>query len=150
MIGGVTLEESLQRHEIAFGERECDSRILRNPGFFHWRSGGEKHFNDPTSIGYLQEATKYENKNAFQKYTDSAMQSVRECSLRGQLDLKFPEEGAVDISEVEPAANIVKRFANGAMSLGSILLESHTTLAMDMNRIGGKSNTGEGGENPDR
>ncbi len=70
-LGGVgfniILEESLQRHEIAFGDRECDSRILRNPGFFHWRSGGEKHINDPSSIGLLQEATKYENKNAYQK-----------------------------------------------------------------------------------
>ena len=153
-IGGVgfsfILEESLQRHEIAFGEKECDSRILRNPGYFHWRSGGEKHINDPSSIGLLQEATKYENKNAYQKYVDAAKQSTKDCTLRGQLELVYPEDGAIDISEVEPAANIVKRFATGAMSFGSISLEAHTTLAIAMNRMGGKSNTGEGGENPER
>jgi len=153
-IGGVNfdilLEETLQRHELAFGERECDSRILRNPGFFHWRSGGEKHINDPSSIALLQEATKHENKNAFEKYCEAAMKSVRECTLRGQLDINFPEDGGIDISEVEPAANIVKRFATGAMSFGSISLEAHTTLAMAMNRLGGKSNTGEGGEDSDR
>jgi len=152
-IGGVNfdilLEESLQRHEIAFGENECDSRILRNPGFFHWRSGGEKHINDPTSIGLLQEATKYENKNAYEKYCEAAMNSIKDCTLRGQLEIAFPETG-IDISEVEPAANIVKRFATGAMSFGSISLEAHTTLAMAMNRLGGKSNTGEGGEDSDR
>ena len=153
-LGGVgfniILEESLQRHEIAFGDKECDSRILRNPGFFHWRSGGEKHINDPSSIGLLQEATKYENTNAYQKYVDAASKSIKDCTLRGQLELVYPENGGIDISEVEPAANIVKRFATGAMSFGSISLEAHTTLAMAMNRLGGKSNTGEGGENPDR
>ena len=153
-LGGVSfnfiLEESLQRHEIAFGEKECDSRILRNPGFFHWRSGGEKHINDPTSIGLLQEATKYDNKNAYQKYVDEAIKSTKDCTLRGQLELAYPETGGIDLSEVEPAANIVKRFATGAMSFGSISKEAHTTLAVAMNRLGGKSNTGEGGENPDR
>ena len=73
------------------------------------------------------------------------MTSIKDCTLRGQLDIVFPEQG-IDISEVEPAANIVKRFATGAMSFGSISLEAHTTLAMAMNRLGGKSNTGEGGE----
>ena len=103
-LGGVTfnilLEETLQRHEIAFGENECDSRILNNPGFFHWRSGGEKHVNDPTSISYLQEATKYENKNAYEKYRAAAMNSIKDCTLRGQLEIVFPEEGAIDIEEV--------------------------------------------------
>ena len=94
--------------------------------------------------------TKYENKNAYQKYVDAAIKSIRDCTLRGQLELAYPEDGGIDISEVEPAANIVKRFATGAMSFGSISLEAHTTLAMAMNRLGGKSNTGEGGENPDR
>ena len=71
------LEECLQRHVIAFGERECDARILRNPGFFHWRSGGEKHVNDPESIALLQEATKHENKSAYEKYCAAAMASIR-------------------------------------------------------------------------
>ena len=153
-IGGVNfsilLDESRQRHEIAFGERECDARILRNPGFLHWRSGGEKHINDPTSIALLQEATKYENKSAFEKYCAASMETIKDCTLRGQLEINFPMTGAIAIEEVEPAASIVKRFATGAMSFGSISLEAHTTLAMAMNRLGGKSNTGEGGENPDR
>ncbi len=71
------LEECLQRHVIAFGERECDARILRNPGFFHWRSGGEKHVNDPESIALLQEATKHENRSAYEKYSAAAMASIR-------------------------------------------------------------------------
>ena len=83
-LGGVTfailLEECLQRHIIAFGERECDARILRNPGFFHWRSGGEKHVNDPESIALLQEATKHENKSAYEKYCAAAMASIRKES----------------------------------------------------------------------
>ena len=107
-LGGVTfnilLAETFQRHEIAFGEKECDSRILRNPGFFHWRSGGEKHVNDPASISLLQEATKHENKSAYEKYCDAAMKSIRECTLRGQLEVVFPEKG-IDISEV--SANII-------------------------------------------
>jgi len=153
-IGGVgfdtLLGESKQRHEIAFGEDECDARILRNPGFLHWRSGGEKHINDPSSIALLQEATKYGNKSAFEKYCDASMAAIKDCTLRGQMEIAFPEGVAIDIGEVEPAANIVKRFCTGAMSFGSISLEAHTTLAMAMNRMGGKSNTGEGGENPDR
>ena len=153
-IGGVgfdtLLGESKQRHEIAFGEDECDARILRNPGFLHWRSGGEKHINDPSSIALLQEATKYGNKSAFEKYCNASMAAIKDCTLRGQMEIVFPEGVAIDIGEVEPAANIVKRFCTGAMSFGSISLEAHTTLAMAMNRMGGKSNTGEGGENPDR
>ena len=74
-------------------------RILRNPGFFHWRSGGEAHVNDPSSIALLQEATKYENKSAYDKYCEAAMNSIQECTLRGQLELVFPEKG-IDISEV--------------------------------------------------
>ena len=77
----------------------------------------------------MQEATKHDNKSAFDKYVDAAMRSVRECTLRGQLDFVTNQE-PIDISEVEPAANIVKRFATGAMSFGSISIEAHTTLAI--------------------
>jgi len=153
-IGGITFktiaEENLQRHEIAFGKQECDARILRNPGFLHWRSGGEKHVNDPESIASLQEATKSNNKNAYEKYCAAAMASIKDCTLRGQLEIAFPAQGSIDISEVEPAANIVKRFVTGAMSFGSISMEAHSTLAIAMNRLGGKSNTGEGGEDEAR
>ena len=152
-LGGVTFKllakEALERHKLAFAEGECDTQILRNPGFFHYRSGGEKHINDPESIAALQEATKHKNKSAYQKYVDAAMKTVRDCTLRGQLDF-VKDRQPIDIDQVEPAVNIVKRFATGAMSFGSISIEAHTTLAVAMNRLGGKSNTGEGGENEER
>ena len=152
-IGGVTFQvlaqEAFDRHALTFQDRECDNLVLRNPGIFHWRQGGEKHINDPLSIGNLQEAVKTNNKSAYEKFSESAMASVRGCALRGQFEVVL-SDAPIDISEVEPAAEIVKRFATGAMSFGSISAEAHTTLAIAMNRIGAKSNTGEGGENADR
>ncbi|XP_071536685.1 uncharacterized protein [Panulirus ornatus] len=152
-IGGVTFEnlanETLERHRLSYGDRECDTLVLRNPGFYHWRSGGEKHINDPMSIANLQDASRKNNKSQYDKFKESTMKSVQACTLRGQLELS-KLENPIDISEVEPAAEIVKRFATGAMSFGSISIEAHTTLAIAMNRVGAKSNTGEGGENSDR
>lgn len=151
-IGGVNFEilsnETLDRHAMTYGD--CvDSLVLRNPGNYHWRAGGEKHVNDPTSIANLQEAALGNSKSAYDRFRESTLESVRACTLRGQLELVRLDE-PIPISEVEPASEIVKRFATGAMSFGSISLEAHTTLAIAMNRIGGKSNTGEGGENADR
>lgn len=152
-IGGVSLEilakESLQRHEMTYFNFTPDDHVLRNPGFYHWRAGGEGHINEPGAIAALQEAAVNEDKNAYQKFRETTMNSVRACALRGQLDFSTSQQ-KIDISEVEAASEIVKRFATGAMSFGSISLEAHQTLAVTMNRIGGKSNTGEGGENPDR
>nr|XP_027206472.1 putative glutamate synthase [NADPH] [Penaeus vannamei] len=152
-IGGVTFEtigtELLERHMLSYGERECDMLVLRNPGFYHWRSGGEKHINDPVSIANLQDASRTNNKSQYDKFKESSQESTKACALRGQLELVKLEK-PIDISEVEPAAEIVKRFATGAMSFGSISIESHTTLAIAMNRVGAKSNTGEGGENASR
>lgn len=152
-IGGVSLEvlakEGLERHGMVYGDHNTDTKILRNPGQFHWRAGGEGHINEPAAIAALQEATINENKNAYALYRDTTMKSVQLCALRGQLEF-IKGRPKIDISEVEPASEIVKRFATGAMSFGSISLEAHTTLAISMNRIGGKSNTGEGGENADR
>lgn len=152
-IGGVTMAtiamEILERHTMTYNLPNPDLRILRNPGQYHWRSGGEGHINDPSSVGALQEAAISNDMSAYEKYKQSSMQSVRQCTLRGQFELTDDQE-KVDISEVESAAEIVKRFATGAMSFGSISLEAHTTLAISMNRIGGKSNTGEGGEDADR
>lgn len=152
-LGGVSLEilanEGLQRHNITYCKISPDMKILRNPGQFHWRNGGEGHINEPGSIANLQEAAVNNNKNAFESYKESTLKSVKECTLRGQLELATGRN-KIDISEVEPASEIVKRFATGAMSFGSISLEAHATLAVTMNRIGGKSNTGEGGENADR
>lgn len=152
-LGGVTLEilaaEAMQRHQLAYGNDYPDTHILRNPGIYHWRHGGERHINEPESIAALQEAASSNNKNAYERFRDSTLKSVEKCTLRGQLELTYGGN-KVDIAEVESAAEIVKRFATGAMSFGSISLEAHETLAITMNRIGGKSNTGEGGENPDR
>lgn len=152
-VGGVTLDilarEGLERHDITFGNLNPDTRILRNPGQYHWRAGGEGHINEPAAIAALQEAAVNENKNAYQRFRETTMNSVKLCALRGQLDF-VTDQKKIDISEVESAVEIVKRFATGAMSFGSISLEAHATLAVTMNRIGGKSNTGEGGENADR
>lgn len=152
-LGGVTLDilasETIDRHHMAYGARNPDTYILRNPGIYHWRNGGERHINEPESIAALQEAASGNNKNAYERFRDSTLQSVEKCTLRGQLQIVTTGK-KIDLSEVESAAEIVKRFATGAMSFGSISLEAHETLAITMNRIGGKSNTGEGGENPDR
>lgn len=152
-IGGVGMDilarEGLERHQLSFHNLSPDAQILRNPGLFHWRAGGESHINEPGAIASLQEASISDDKNAYQKYREITMESVKRCCLRGQLDF-VTDRPKVDISEVESAKEIVKRFATGAMSFGSISLEAHSTLAVAMNRIGGKSNTGEGGENADR
>ncbi|XP_055603052.1 uncharacterized protein LOC129751528 [Uranotaenia lowii] len=152
-IGGVNLktlaQEGLERHEMIYGLHNADTKILRNPGQFHWRAGGEGHINEPAAIAALQEASINENKSAYARFRDTTMNSVKQCTLRGQLQF-VKGRPKIDISEVEPASEIVKRFATGAMSFGSISLEAHSTLAISMNRIGGKSNTGEGGENADR
>lgn len=153
-IGGVGFQvlgqEAYVRHCLAFGERECDSMTLRDPGFLHYRSGGENHINEPSNIALLQAASKSNDKNTYDQFVDASMESIRECTIRGQLEIDFSKNKAIDISEVEPASEIVKRFATGAMSFGSISYESHSALAVAMNRLGGKSNTGEGGENADR
>ncbi|XP_051158706.1 uncharacterized protein LOC127280028 [Leptopilina boulardi] len=152
-IGGVTFkilaEEAFERHQMTFWDIPTDQVIIRNPGIFHWRSGGEKHINDPASIASLQEFVESKEVSAYENYRNTTMQAVQACTLRGQLEL-VTTKNQISISEVEPASEIVKRFATGAMSFGSISLEAHQTLAIAMNRIGGKSNTGEGGENADR
>ncbi|KAJ4436798.1 hypothetical protein ANN_16930 [Periplaneta americana] len=221
-IGGITFEilakEAYERHYLSYGDHTSDMLVLRNPGIYHWRSGGEKHINDPSAspicrclrwaghvarmggsrnayrvlvgrpegkrplgrprrrwednikmdlreVGYddrdwinlaqdrdcwrAYEAAVNKNSNAYDRFRESTMESVKSCALRGQLEL-VTSENPIDISLVEPASEIVKRFATGAMSFGSISLEAHTTLALAMNKVGGKSNTGEGGENADR
>ncbi|KXJ22785.1 putative glutamate synthase [NADPH] [Exaiptasia diaphana] len=152
-LGGVSFDilaqEALDKHSVAYADRECDNWLLTNRGEYHWRDGGEKHVNDPRSISHLQDAVKQANQEAYDKYAVSTLEMVKACTLRGQLKFKFSDK-PIDLSEVEPAAEIVKRFVTGAMSFGSISIETHTTLAKAMNSIGGKSNTGEGGEDPNR
>eukprot|EP00108_Taenia_solium_P010576 TsM_000015400 transcript=TsM_000015400 gene=TsM_000015400 len=126
-----------------------NSLFSRNPGFYHWRSGGERHMNDPVTIAKLQAAARSNSREIFRQFSDSANEQARHCTLRGQFDFNFAEE-PISVDLVEPATEIVKKFATGAMSLGSISEEAHSTLAKVMNTIGGRSNTGEGGELPDR
>ncbi|KAF7269671.1 hypothetical protein GWI33_017287 [Rhynchophorus ferrugineus] len=151
-IGGISLEilasEAFDRHKTAY-QLTSDSLILRDAGNYHWRAGGEKHLNEPASIAALQESAVNKNKNAYEKFRESTMQSVKDCMLRGRFELRTLDQ-SLPLEEIEPAAEIVKRFATGAMSFGSISLEAHQTLALAMNKVGAKSNTGEGGEDPER
>src|SRR5262245_19286816 len=155
-IKGVGLEvlakESLRRHEIGFPTRaEQRLPVLPNFGEFHWRAEGERHMWDPQSISDLQVAARENNADAYWKFAQHANEdATRKCALRGLLTFKEGVNRPIPISEVEPAKEIVKRFCTGAMSFGSISAEAHETLAIAMNRIGGKSNTGEGGEDPER
>ena len=149
-VEGATFEvlahDALQLHELAFPKRgfppgSAEAVSLPNPGDYHWRKGGEVHLNDPLAIAKLQEASKSNSVAAYKEYSKRVQELNKSCNLRGLL--KFKEAQAkVPLDEVEPASEIVKRFCTGAMSYGSISLEAHTTLAMAMNKIGGKSNTG--------
>ena len=145
----VLTEEVLSRHRFA---HEVDPEItggLEAGGVYQWRRRGEQHLLDPDTIAKLQHAVRANNPKSYKEYTDLINnQSTRLMTLRGLL--QFKPGNPIPISEVEPAKEIVKRFATGAMSLGSISRETHETLAIAMNRIGGKSNTGEGGEDPER
>ncbi len=148
----VIAEETLRRHDLGF-PRRSDDRLgqLPNLGEFHWRAAGEKHAWSPQSISNLQIAARNNDEAAYWKFAHTVNEdSTSRCTLRGLLE--FDEESAtpIPLDEVEPAKEIVKRFCTGAMSFGSISAESHETLAVAMNRLGGKSNTGEGGEVPDR
>ena len=149
----VLFNEKLQRHEIGYPSRKSDQTpALPNPGHFHWRREGEIHMWDPTTIANLQLASKTNNQDAYRLFAKHANEeTTRRCTFRGLLSFKEGANGgSIPIDEVESAGNIVKRFCTGAMSFGSISKESHESLAIAMNRIGGKSNTGEGGEDPDR
>ncbi|KAK7377496.1 hypothetical protein VNO80_02921 [Phaseolus coccineus] len=157
-VEGATFEtlarDAFQLHELAFPSRvfspgSAEAVTLPNPGDYHWRKGGEVHLNDPLAIAKLQEAARTNSVDSYKQYSKFIHELNKACNLRGLL--KFKETAVkIPIDEVEPASKIVKRFCTGAMSYGSISLEAHTALAMAMNKIGGKSNTGEGGEQPSR
>lgn len=146
------VQETERRHHLGFPVIDSGRiPVMTNPGDFHWRSGGEGHMWDPSAIFNLQVAARNNSPDAykiFAKYTNE--QTTRACTLRGLLDFRTDQQQAIALEDVESAKDIVKRFATGAMSLGSISPETHETLAIAMNRIGGKSNTGEGGEDPAR
>ncbi len=152
-IGGIGMEvvakEVLMRHRAAFPQRPVNGQALPAGGQYQWRADGEFHLFSPESIHRLQKAVRTENYATYKSYAQLIDdQSARLCTLRGLLDFKPGK--AIPLSEVEPVENILRRFKSGAMSYGSISKEAHETLAIAMNRIGGKSNTGEGGEDPER
>jgi glutamate synthase domain-containing protein 2/glutamate synthase domain-containing protein 3 len=154
-VGGIGVfevaEEAVRMHLAAFGSDPTLASMLDAGGEYAWRVRGEEHMWTPDAIAKLQHSTRA---NKFETYKEYAQlindQSKRHMTLRGLFEFKVDPSKAIALDEVEPASSIVKRFATGAMSLGSISTEAHSTLAIAMNRIGGKSNTGEGGEDPAR
>jgi glutamate synthase (NADPH/NADH) large chain/glutamate synthase (ferredoxin) len=144
-------EESIRMHKAAFGDNPVLANALETGGEYAWRVRGEDHMWTPDAIAKLQHSTRANNWNTYKEYAQIINdQSKRHLTLRGLFEFKIDPAKAISVDEVEPAKDIVKRFATGAMSLGSISTEAHATLAVAMNRIGGKSNTGEGGEDPAR
>ena len=153
-IGGVGIDviarEAAMRHAHAFPDRPVNGKTLEAGGYYQWREDGEHHLFNPETVYRLQQAVRTNDYKAFQAYAGLINdQSSRLGTLRGLLDFKFADE-PVPLDEVEPVELIVRRFKTGAMSYGSISKEAHEALAIAMNRIGGKSNTGEGGEDPAR
>ena len=152
-IGGVSLKELARervlRHRDAFPEREAEIRHLATGGVYQWKRDGEFHLWNPVSIAALQDATR---KGDYRRYKEFAQlindQSENPTTLRSLL--KFKKGAPISIDDVEPIEEIVKRFATGAMSFGSISGATHKAIAIAMNRLGAKSNTGEGGEDPER
>jgi len=144
-------EEAIRNHRAAFSSDPVLADMLDAGGEYAWRTRGEEHMWTPDAIAKLQHSTR---SNKFDTYKEYAQiindQSKRHLTLRGLFEFKLDPSKAIPVEEVESAADIVKRFATGAMSLGSISTEAHSTLALAMNRIGGKSNTGEGGEDQAR
>lgn len=145
----VLARESLARHRKGYPDERVSNSLLDVGGQYQWRREGEYHLFNPETVAKLQVATRQGSYKTFKEYSDLINnQSKNLCTLRGLL--KFKKGKPVPIEDVEPAQEIVKRFATGAMSFGSISKEAHENLAIAMNRIGGKSNTGEGGEDPAR
>ncbi len=156
-LGGVSIDmiaqETIARHHIAYppGGEIPGTKRLPIGGEYQWRREGEPHLFDPETVFALQHATRNKRYDIFKKYTNRVDdQSKRLMTLRGLFEFKTGLRPAIPIEEVEGRSAIIKRFSTGAMSYGSISAEAHETLAIAMNRLGGKSNTGEGGEDPER
>jgi len=145
----VVAREVEMRHKHAFPDRVINSHALDAGGQYQWRQDGEFHLFNPQTVHKLQLACRSGSYKTFKEYSQLVNDQTKQwCTLRGLLD--FKPSTPIPIEEVEPAESILKRFKSGAMSYGSISKEAHETLAIAMNRIGGKSNTGEGGEDPAR
>ena len=156
-LGGVSLniiaEETIARHHIAYppGGEVPGTKRLPIGGEYQWRREGEPHLFDPETVFTLQHSTRNKRYDIFKRYTDRVNeQSARLMTLRGLFQFKEGVNKPISVDEVESIHEIIKRFSTGAMSYGSVSAEVHETLAIAMNRIGGKSNTGEGGEEPER
>ena len=153
-IGGIGIDviakEISQRHNNAYPSRDIKQKELEWGGEYQWRRDGEYHLFNPDTVFKLQHATRSGQYEIFREYTALVdEQNENLATLRGLFEFKFAKK-PISIDEVEPIENIMRRFSTGAMSYGSISKQAHETLAIAMNRIGGKSNTGEGGEDPDR
>ena len=148
----VLAAEAIRRHDLGFVSQDSNDdseQELETAGSVHWRHGGEKHAWNPLNIANIQHAARANDPDAYHRFKEAInQQTARECHLRGLL--QFRARTAIPLQHVEPASEIVKRFCTGAMSFGSISAEAHETLAIAMNRLGGKSNTGEGGEDARR
>jgi len=150
---GVLADDILQRHSLAFVDNAAvrEHRGLETGGQYQWRREGEIHLFNPETVYLLQHATKTKQVSVFRRYADTVDELSRKGgTLRGLFGLRTDVRTPVPLSEVEPVEQIVKRFVTGAMSYGSISIEAHETLAIAMNRLGGRSNTGEGGEDVER
>lgn len=145
-------KETMARHLKAFGTRDDERSAALDPGgIYQWRAGGERHLFNPITIHKLQMATRFGDYAVFKEYSEAINNQSKEMfTLRGLMDFRTDESKSIPIEEVEPIEAIMKRFKSGAMSYGSISKEAHEAIAIAMNRIGGKSNTGEGGEDYDR
>lgn len=143
--------DAFELHERGYPTRDAVLPPgLPESGEYHWRDGGEAHINDPTGIAKLQDAVREKNQASYLEYAANAHNQVKAVTLRGLLTFDYEAGNEIPIEQVEPWHEIVRRFATGAMSYGSISMESHSTLAIAANRIGFKSNTGEGGEDAER
>ncbi|KIL69620.1 hypothetical protein M378DRAFT_97356 [Amanita muscaria Koide BX008] len=154
-VQGATFEllamDAFELHERGWPTRETILPPgMPESGEYHWRDGGEAHINDPTGIANLQDAVREKNQEAYSVYAKNADQQAQAVHLRGLLEFRYETATAIPVEQVEPWNVIVRRFVTGAMSYGSISMEAHSTLAIAMNRLGGKSNTGEGGEDAER
>ncbi|MDN4068587.1 glutamate synthase large subunit [Paenibacillus vini] len=153
-IGGIGLEgvaeETLSDHFRAFSQQDGSDKVLDSIGEYQWRSDGEVHLFNPQTVHLLQQSVRTGDYGLYKKFSSLVQgENEKHLTLRSLLDLK-PIGPKVPLEEVESAASIMRRFKTGAMSFGSISKEAHETIAIAMNRIGGKSNTGEGGEDPSR
>lgn len=154
-IKGVTFDifalDALTLHETGYPTRNVVQPVgLPESGEYHWRDGGAPHIAEPTGIANLQDAVRQKNQSSYDAYSRNAYEAIKKCTLRGMLDFDYENSKEIPIEQVESWDSIVKRFVTGAMSYGSISWEAHSSLAIAMNKLGGKSNTGEGGEKPAR